>query len=371
MIAVMKHSGHSSRLRALAAIGLSEEAFVLAVLEAMHGAIPSSRNLFDWTDTNGQLTRYYFEGPIDHRINEHYFEAFHNKREGAAMPLFRDAVMGSAVVNSAEQIDRPEFFRSALYNEIWRPQRLHTRIEAVVRNGLGQPLGSLVLYRGPGERKFTREDEALLAQLVPYIARGLEHGKRVHTDGEYVAHPARRAVVVLGTDGELERLSPDALKLLLLSHGGITPAGASRRPRREDFATLTALWQLNQTAPSNGGPNVMLTVESSAGRFVFESCALRALEGDLLSALHVTVQHHEPRLVAIRRALDSLSLTPTQKEICVHLRGGHTQAEIAKIVGTSESTVVDHVKKIYGRLDIHSVQELCSLIQRLIGQQPS
>ena len=40
----------------------------------MHGIIPSLRNLFDWTDAQGDLIRYYFEGPIDPRIAAHYFE---------------------------------------------------------------------------------------------------------------------------------------------------------------------------------------------------------------------------------------------------------------------------------------------------------
>lgn len=367
----MKHSSRLSRLRVLATMGLSEDAFVIAVLEALHGVIPSSRNLFDWTDADGQLIRYYFEGPVDHRVNQHYFESFHNKREAEAMPSFRDAVMGKAVVHGSDQLDRPEFFRSALYNEIWRPQGLHTRIEAVIRNIRGVPLGSLVLYRGPGERKFTHADEALLAQVVPYIARGLQGCDNTTGRTEYVAHSARRAVVVLGKDGELESLSPEALKLLLLSHDGITPRSASRKPRRDDFATLTALWRLSLTTANTRQETVTLSLDNSTGRFVFQACPLRPVDFSAPPSLHVTVQHHEPQPVAIRRALDLLSLTPTQKEICVHLRHGYSQAEIARVVGTRVSTVVDHVKKIYCRLDVHSVRELSGLIQRLVSEPSS
>jgi len=351
-------------------MGMSEDAFAMAFLEALHGVIPSSRNLFDWTDSGGELVRYYFEGPIDRRINELYFEAFYNKREAEAMPIFRDAVMGRAVIHSAQQLDRPEFFRSALYNEIWRPQRLHTRIEAVVRNVSRQPLGSLVLYRGPGERKFTKDDEALLEQIVPYFARGLEGaslGERANA--EYVAHPGRRAAIILGKEGALERLSTDALKLLLLSHGGITPDAARRSPNRADFATLTAVWQLSQASQGDEGQDVKLTVENASGRFLYQAGALHPLDPGAGPSLHVTLQHFEHQLVAVRRALDSLSLTPAQKEICIHLRRGYSQAEIAQLVGTRESTVMDHVKKIYSRLDVHSVNELSSLVQRLITQQ--
>jgi len=41
------------------------------------------------------------------------------------MPAFRDVVTGPATVRSAAELDHRAFFRSALYNEIWRPQGLH------------------------------------------------------------------------------------------------------------------------------------------------------------------------------------------------------------------------------------------------------
>lgn len=62
-----------------------------------------------------------------------------------------------------------------------------------------------------------------------------------------------------------------------------------------------------------------------------------------------------------------LELTPAQKEVCLLLRGGHTQLEIARITGVSAPTVTDHVRKIYARLDVHSVHELAVLLQRRIG----
>ncbi|NRF69803.1 response regulator transcription factor [Aquincola sp. S2] len=363
----MKRAADLARLRTLASMGLTAEAFIPALLEALHDIIPSDRNLFDWTDAQGQLIRYYFEGTVDHEINQHYFENFHNTREAEVMPAFHDAVMGRAMVHSADQLDRPEFFRSALYNEIWRPQRLHTRTEAIVRGARGEPLGSLVLYRGPGERKFTRAEEALLAQIAPYVARGLQAPSAEFAQAEYVPRRGRRAIVCLDDAGTLVHLSPEALKILLLAHGGVTPDSAARVPQREDFPTLTALWQQHQRAAGSSPQGPMLTVDNAWGRFTFESCALKSLARgpDARAMLHVTVQHHEPMDVALRRALDGLALTPAQKEVCLLLRTGHSQAEIAALLGVSATTVADHVRKIYSRLDVHSVQELSSLILRL------
>mgnify|MGYP000025129870 CR=1 FL=1 len=44
----------------------------------------------------------------------------------------------------------------------------------------------------------------------------------------------------VGPAGLLQPIA-DALKLLLLAHGGVTPESVTRSPRREDFATLNLL----------------------------------------------------------------------------------------------------------------------------------
>src|SRR5215475_6960164 len=169
----MKNASGVARIRSLCKLGLPVEQFVPALLESLHRLIASARNLFDFTDADGHLVRYYFEGPIDHEIARHYFDHFHNKLESEAMPSFKQAIAGHTVIRSAEEINNGRFFRSALYNEIWRPQGLHSRIEAIVRDDARKPLGSLVLYRGKDDPPFTRNDEALLAAVVPYVARAL------------------------------------------------------------------------------------------------------------------------------------------------------------------------------------------------------
>src|SRR5688572_3910836 len=155
------------------------------------------------------------------------------------MPAFKQSVMGRAVVRSAAELANQRFFRSALYNEIWKPQGLHTRIEAIVRSVREEPIGSLVLYRESGDAPFDAADEKLLEALVPYIARGLETATALPSD--YVESGARRAVLSLSGEGRLLHVSQDAHKLLLLSHGGITPETASRQPEDRDYPTLALL----------------------------------------------------------------------------------------------------------------------------------
>jgi hypothetical protein len=139
-------------LQAVCELDLPPPSLVPLLLQALHDVVPSSRNLFDWTDDDGQLLHYFIEGPIDEAVARHYFDEFHNRREAEVMPAFDSLTRTPAGVRSAAELDHPGFFASALYNEIWRPQGLKYRVEAVLRGSRGQLIGSLVLYRGPGQR---------------------------------------------------------------------------------------------------------------------------------------------------------------------------------------------------------------------------
>ncbi len=361
----MKHAAGLSALRALSLEGLSAECFISGALETLHSIIPSYRNLFDWIDAQGNLVRYYFEGPIDARIATHYFEEFHNRRESEVMPAFKQAIHGRALVRSAAELDRPEFFRSALYNEIWRPQGLHSRIEAIVRSAGGAVThGSLVLYRAPGDPRFTREDEELLAQVSRYVAQGLERGQAAPgACADYEVVPRRRAVLSLGPQGELLNLSQDALKLLLLAHGGVTPEGLARKPRREDFSSLDLLWQQHSRAAEHDSRAVSVAVDNAWGRFRFESQKLMPLHDSHGMSIHIGIDHFEPLTLSFHRALDTLPLSPVQRDVCLYLVRGESQAEIARHLSVAISTVTDHVRKIYTKLDVHSAAELTQRVR--------
>lgn len=353
-----KRSRGLAALRALARAGLPAETFVPASLDALHAIVPSYRNLFDWTDDTGDIVRYWFEGPIDQSVAAHYFEVFYNRRESEVMPQFRHAIRAHAAVRGAHELDTPAFFRSALYNEIWRPQGLHTRVEALVRTPRGRTLGSLVLYRGPQDPKFTREHELLAQQAAAYLARGLEQAEPLAGAMEFAATPTRRAHVTLDAQGRIAHVSTDALKLLMLAHGGVTPQAVSRVPRREDFASLNALWRCPEDRKA--------TVDNAWGRFVFETEAMWPVQPGQAPLLQVAIGHFEPQLVTLRRALDRLPLSATQREVCALVWRGDSQAQIARELNVAATTVADHVRKIYAKLDVHSAKEL---VARIVAAQ--
>jgi DNA-binding CsgD family transcriptional regulator len=352
----MKNAGARAYIRELCSLGLASELLVPALLEALHRAIPSSRNLFDWVSSDGRIERYYFEGPIDHAIARRYFEEFHNKREVEAMPAYREVIQGPATIRSADELNHRGFFDSALYNEIWRPQHMHFRLEAIIRAPDEKPLGSLVLYRERGERIFDRADEDTLRLLVPYIAHGLQRA----TDRPiaYARSERRVAQVNLDDAGRIVNSSRDAHKLLLLAHGDISPRSASTPPNSGEFPTLARLHrEVSREANPARSPFAM-TLDNEWGRFQFRAERLEAASPEHASVIAVTIHHLVPRELRDLEAIEAQPLSITQKKVCALLLEGLSQPQIAARLRIAPSTAVDHVRKIYRKLDVHSLDAL-------------
>ena len=106
-------------------------------------------------------------------------------------------------MRSAHELAHERFYRSALYNEIWKPQRIHTRIETVLRGAGGRLLGSLVLYRAPGDSPFTRTEEARLAQVLPDIAAAVTACGHAIVDEPHLPAPSAPETLLLTLDGAI------------------------------------------------------------------------------------------------------------------------------------------------------------------------
>ncbi len=354
----MKNAAAIAYIRELCSLGLAGELLIPSVLEAMHRVIPSARNLFDWVNAEGSIQRYYFEGPIDHAVARLYFGEFHNRREAEAMPRYVDVIRGEATIRSAEELNTRHFFDSALYQEIWRPQRLHYRLEAIVRGRDRRPLGSLVLYRESNDPIFSQADEQLLQTLVPYVAHGLQQGKQRSVD--YIRSDRRSALVNLDVLGRIVQMSRNAHKVLLLAHGEISPASAAQTPTSQNFPTLSLIHsQLSRRTESVDTP-FSLSLHNAWGRFDFHGERLESPDGDGGAGIGITIQHLVPREVRERDQLEALALSITQKKVCALLLQGQSHARIADQLGISVHTANDHVRKIYQRLDVHSIDELRS-----------
>ncbi|MCB1998658.1 MAG: hypothetical protein KDG57_22750, partial [Rhodoferax sp.] len=344
-----------------------------AFLEALHALVPSSRNLFDWTDEQGRLVRYFIEGPIDTQIAQLYFDEFHNRHETEVMPAFGSLSRSPAGIRSADELDHAGFYASALYNEIWRPQGLRTRLEAVVRTADGRLLGSLVLYRGPGERRFSSLDERHLANALPAFAAGLAAAGVAMANERHLPGREPPQTLLLTLDGEVCHASAGAERLLLMAAGGASRDRLSRpllqlgEPMvpmlllrlRERAATL-ATPEGRAVAALAPPPSIMH--ETPAGQFVARGELLRPAQVGAEPLAQLTLQRLEPHRVALDRALRALPISAGQRVVCRGLYPGLTQSEIGHRLGVAAATVVDHARKACRALGISSQAALRELV---------
>ena len=359
-------------LKALCELGLHADVLVPAVLEALHAVVPSERNLFDWTDERGRLLRYCIEGPLDVQIAQLYFDEFHNRRESEVMPRFDTLPWLPMGVCGADEGDHPGFYRSALYHEIWRPQGFHTRLEAVLRGRGGRLLGSLVLYRGTDDPRFSPQDRHRLAAVLPALADGLEAGADAVADERHVPSPEPPQTLLLTLQGQVCHASPGAHRLLLMAQGG-----ASRQTLCHPLDQLVGgllpslLVRLRERAqhPSTGSATTLpaLACASHTGSLVATATLLGALHAAQAPLVQLTLHRLEPHRVALERALRALPLTAGQAAVCRGLYLGRSHGQVGQQLGVALATVVDHVRKVYRALDVRSALELRARVDACIG----
>ena len=385
-------------LRALCLQGLGDAVLVPALLEALHALVPSRRNLFAWTDDQGRLLRHVIEGPIDTHIAQLYFDAFHNRREAEAMLPFEALRRQPGGVRAPDNLHHSGFDQSALYHAIWRPQGFHARLEAVVRNAGGRLLGSLVLYRGPGDPAFTVAEAQRLQALIPALAHGLDTtAAATAADDLHLPSPEPAETLLLSTDGTVCHASAGAWRWLLMAGGGASREALSRpalamggpllgQVMGQVMAQLNARMaaqcaagrhQASGLGQGQGlglglglglGQVVQVVQTTAAGRFVASGQVLQALGDGVAPLVQISLRRHEPHRVALERALRSLPVTPGQMAVCRALYHGEPQRGLARRLGVSATTVVDHARKAYRTLDLHSAQELRALLDSGIAR---
>ena len=219
--------------------------------------------------------------------------------------------------------------------------------------------------RGPGERSFSR-GRVLLEQASRYVARGLEVPSAGLVAGEFVERRDRRAVLSLDADGRLCHLSPDALKMLLLSHGDVTPDNVGRTHRRGLPDALAAVAAPPSSRRAGPRRTVVITVENAWGRFVYERARRWPLGEGAAPMLHVGIRQQEPYGLGRLRAPSTRCRCRLRSARSALLHVGRSTTDIAASLSISPATVADHVKKIYA-LDVHSVHELSARIHRQVA----
>lgn len=193
--------------------------------------------------------------------------------------------------------------------------------------------------------------------IAPFVAHALAPSRL----DDQLVESADHGLIIATPAGEIQHLSPQARRLIVLAlHPELPPAAMARAgpgpllPPEVAKLCQDLVQIFEDTAPLEA-PVCQLT--NPWGAFTFRAYWLDrgAVAWPLIG---ITVQRLEPLALKLWRRAEELPLTGRELEVCQLLAAGRSRAEIAERIGVSENTVVSHCRNLYGKLGIHSRAEL-------------
>jgi DNA-binding CsgD family transcriptional regulator len=351
-ISILKNTKALSHIRQLCNLGVESHSVMPAVMQALHTLIPSSHNVFIWTNRQGEPIDRYCE-VYSPAAQSAYAHNLAGKPDLAA--IARD---GKPVGNM--QYRAPEFYASPYYNEVHRPMRARRSLDAVVRTASGTQ-GVLVLHRD-SDVAFTEAEARDLEGILPY----LRHIWTLPGDhsSDIFAETADHGTIICDGSGRVHFRSTSASQMLLMAQtqGVLSKPAAPADLPIELLAIVHRLLDLRASDQLGSVP--ALQVRNRWGQFVFramwldgtvESATPGGFSGSLVS---ISVWRQEPLAVSVVRGFQDSPLSPKQRDVALRLVVGRSAEEIVTELSISTTTYKDHLRKIYDKLGISKRSDL-------------
>jgi DNA-binding CsgD family transcriptional regulator len=351
-------------LRQICCSGLGSEIAIPEFLRALHHVIPSGRNWF--TAVDGQLN-YLYQTP-DYIIPE--MEELYEAATFAFSTFYTKKVLNSYsewfnknpfLSNEAILFYIKDYYKSDLYNLIHIKLDQHHIVECkvVLQSRI---VGLIGLTRPLNSTPFKDDETALCVQLTPYVAHALaapEKTKLNYTDS------GQSGLLVMNVEGVILYQSDAARQLLHLSQ--FQAIDFKNKKENPIHANLKQLCQrLNAIFKDQAAPPPSWSHTNGNGRFNFRAYWLKPYTQEPGGLIGINIELQEPLELKILRALGNLPLSPGQKQVAALLAQGLSNEQIGQRLHIKNSTVKDHISKIYTKLDLHNREEL---LPKLLGME--
>ncbi|HME25930.1 MAG TPA: helix-turn-helix transcriptional regulator [Acetobacteraceae bacterium] len=356
----MKQSAVAAYIRQLCSLGLGGKAIMPELFRALHDAIPSHLNVFMYADRHGEYADVYSEYPKFLELNVQFLSEFVDGADG--VPSFAECLRTRFGVEANETVFPGEgFLRSDYYNLIYRPQGAHLPLQAAVRDRSGRALGAILVYRAPGDPRYSPEEMRLMASFLPHIAHGMQSRPELSVA---TSESEDRGLLIVQPPADVLYASPQARSL---AHFALNRAPDVEGERGLDAALLPVLSRLcvnlRDAFTGRAAPPPTTSLQSPWGLFTLRAYWLESLQPQENGLVGITIERREPMSLRLLRSMRVSGLTGRQRELCLLLFDGLSIPAAAKRLRISKHTVVDHLKKIYLKLDVHNRDELRSKLE--------
>lgn len=266
-----------------------------------------------------------------------------------AVNPFRSLINSPVPVAGLRQATGDRLVSSPLYRDFMRPRGFDDELRAVFRVD-GRPWGQLSLFRERGRAQFCAADSAVAESLSDLLARRLRAYART-------AAPPRRpsdtpGMLIFDRAGNLRSINEEARRFL----ADTPPGPRAATPSGIDFPL--PVWirtTVFRARESRGNAQIRIRTLTGAWLVCHASCLGGAADTDDMIALTIG-----PAAVSeiATLVIAAYELTPREHEVTELIARGLSTAEIAGRLFLSPHTVRDHVKAIFGKVDVGSRGEL-------------
>lgn len=350
----MKYTKELAYLRQLCCLGLPKEIAVAEFIRSVHPLIPSENNVFIFVNALGYPVYPIMEVFLPETLEPatEQMPKFYNKLDNARLGLDSGAI----VTDIAAFCD--DFYQSDMYNLVWRPANQHFMMMTDIYRHQ-RFMGRLMLFRPKNASPFKVSDQNFCRQLRPYLAHALHDSTQVNLAFQT---SGGNGLVIADKTGRILYLSDRAKYLLLLATQ--SPSHSAHHLKNFQLpAAMSAICKnLDGIFKNKSSPVPTFTVNNNDGRFIFTAYWLESHNSEQGGLVGVAIEHQEPEVLKVLRVLKDLSLSPTQKEVALMMTQGLNNPEIGQRLHIKQTTVKDHISKIFTKLDICSREELMPLL---------
>jgi DNA-binding CsgD family transcriptional regulator len=263
--------------------------------------------------------------------------------------LFRDVARSASGVGTLYRATDACPARSTRHREFLEPQGYDDELRAAFRVG-GRTWGVVSLYRERGRESFGPRDAEVVRQAGPVIAAALRGFATISAASS--GDPDSPGTALYDPSGRLLSFDDQAHRWLTEMAGpdwrDITPA-------------LTPVIAVVARAPMvaagrERGP-ASTRVQAPSGRWLYLQASCLTMPDGLAGPIAVTIGPAKSSQIA-PIIVEAYGLTPREQQITQAVARGMANQDIAAALHLSPHTVRDHLKAIFGKLDVGTRGEL-------------
>lgn len=351
-----------AHIRQLCCLGLSCQAIIPDLMKAVGRVVDCQSSVFMWFDSKGKIDNIFVDIFLPEVVSL-YVSEYENLKTpyGPDFPLV--AAKGKALGNY--RVMPSGFYKTDMYNLICRPYAQYSMLDAIVKHA-GLALGGLMLYRDKSHKEFSITEQMRLIQVLPYIQHALVNEQRLDTVVEDCSYEPQ-GVILADRNGRICHIEPKVRDAFFWKEGKNFASGGNILESVD--ATLKSVVarlcsELNKVFAFEADSVPSVQLHHHCGTLNAAATLLSAYEagGQDLVCISVTLKRH--KLLTVMSRLESMPLSPRQKELGLLVGMGYESREIAKRMNISTNTYKEYIQAIYSKLHIRRKEDFYVILTR-------